>query len=279
MIHYDQLSFSYGKNKKLFSDLSLFLEKGGITGLLGKNGAGKTTLFKLIAGMLHPTSGKCSLGGFNSRQRHPAMLEKLFFIPEEFELPNIRISQYLALYAPFYPRFDHDVFNANLAMFEVDSKSKLSSLSFGQRKKFMLVFGIATNTDVLLLDEPTNGLDIPSKSLFRKMIVSAMTEERSFVISTHQVKDVENLIDTIVVLDEGRIVFQKSVMDIFKNLQFTIETDIPKEAIYSEKGIGGYTVIQENKTGTDSAIDLELLFNTIISNPLQLERCFQEDVS
>ena len=279
MIQLDQMSFSYGKNKTLFSDLSLFVGKGGITGLLGKNGAGKSTLFKLIAGMLHPTAGDCRLDEISSRLRHPAMLEKLFFIPEEFELPNIRISQYVTLYAPFYPMFDHELFKANLNMFDVDFKSRLNSLSFGQRKKFMLVFGIATNTEVLLLDEPTNGLDIPSKSLFRKMVVSSMTDDRSFVISTHQVKDVANLIDTVVVLDEGQIVFQKSIMEIFRRLQFSVETDIPEEAIYYEKGIGGYTVIQENKTGTDSAIDLELLFNTIISNPNQLERCFQEDLS
>ncbi len=279
MIQFNKASFSYRKNHTLFSDFSLSIDKGGITGLLGKNGAGKTTLLKLIAGMLHPTGGDCIMSGFSSGQRHPEMLQKMFFIPEEFELPNIRISQYVALYAPFYPNFDPEWFKDQLSMFDLDSSAKLYSLSFGQRKKFMLIFGIATNTELLLLDEPTNGLDIPSKSLFRKMILSSMKEDRSFIISTHQVKDVANLIDTLVVLDEGQIVFQKSMMEIFKHLRFSVETDIPEEAIYYEKGIGGYTVIQENKTGLDSSIDLELLFNTIISSPNLLENCFQGGMS
>ena len=186
----DQLAFSYGK-EKLFSALDVGLDRGSMYGLLGKNGAGKTTLLRLIAGLLFPQSGSLEVFGEVPADRTPKMLSDIFFLSEEFSLPAMRISEYLKIYAPFYPNFDREVFDQRLKDFDILTDKKLNALSYGQKKKFLLSFGLASNASLCLLDEPTNGLDIPSKSQFRKVVASSLNDDRLFIISTHQVRDME----------------------------------------------------------------------------------------
>ncbi len=263
MIQIKDLNFGYPRQEPLFSGLSVQLEAGSITGLLGKNGAGKTSLLKLLTGLLHPQSGEVSVFDHNPRKREVAMLNDVFFVPEEFYFPAISISDYVKAYAPFYPRFDNEMMGRILVEFELDGKSNLQKLSHGQKKKFLIAFALATRCRLLVLDEPTNGLDIPSKSLFRKSLAGSLDENQLVVISTHQVKDVENLIDKIIILDNGKVIFQKTIEEISQKVSFTSGSSPNVEgAIYSEEIPGGYRLMAPDGE-EETAVDIELLFNAI----------------
>ena len=280
MIQINQMFFEYSKGQNLFEKLSLKLAPGNVYGLLGKNGAGKTTLLKLITGLLFPISGECKVLGFKPGERSPLLLRELFFIPEEFYLPPVKIEEYIKLYAPFYPRFDNDRFNTYRNDFILATATSLSNLSYGQKKKFLLAFGLATGCRLLILDEPTNGLDIPTKSQFRKILAGSMNDERTFIISTHQVRDMENLIDPIIILDEGEIIFNADMADVTDHLSVGLQQDEPKETdtLYFEKVLGGYAVMTVNRTGVATKIDLEILFNAVINKRAEIDKIFHKEV-
>ena len=269
MIRMKNIRFQYGK-KPLFANLDLTIEKGNIYGLLGMNGAGKTTLLKLISGQLFPLEGSSSVLGYNPVERHPEMLGDLFHLPEEFLLPRMTAEAYIATYAPFYPRFDQAAMHRYCMDFDLDLSQKLNEYSFGQKKKFLLSFGLASNTSLLILDEPTNGLDIPSKSQFRRTVASAMTEDRTFIISTHQVRDMENLIDPIIIVNTGKVVFNHDLTSLANSFSMELERTEPsgQTIIFSEKVPGGWMTIRK-RDGDDeeTPIDLETLFNAVIANP------------
>jgi len=278
MIEIRDLSFSYSR-EALFSQLDLSLRPGNICGLLGKNGAGKTTLLKLLAGLLFPQNGKTRIMGMRPNDRSPAFLRELSFLPEEFSLPSVSPKKYEQLYAPFYPRFRSELFSNYLSEFEIDPNQNLDRCSFGQKKKFLLAFGLSTDCRLTLLDEPTNGLDIPSKRQFRKALASVLTDDRLIVISTHQARDLENLIDPVVILDEGRIIFNHSLEEISNRLCVRRQTHPPVEndVFYSEKTLEGYVVVAENKDHEETNLDLELLFNTVIQSRDRLEETFRKE--
>ncbi|HNW97385.1 MAG TPA: ABC transporter ATP-binding protein [Bacteroidales bacterium] len=266
MIEIEKLKFGYKKNNILMNDLNLNLQAGYIHGLLGKNGAGKTTLLKQIVGLAFPNEGSCKVMGYEPRHRSPEFLQKIFIVPEEFEMLPVKISKYVNLHAPFYPDFSEELFNKCLEEFEMTSDEKIHNLSFGQKKKVMLSFGIATCTDILLLDEPTNSLDIPSKRTFRKIIASAFREDRLIMISTHQVRDLDSLIDSVIVLHEGKIIFNQKINDVSSKLDFSKCDEETEKILYSEDLMGGRFGILKNTENHDSKVDLELLFNGVVSN-------------
>ncbi len=272
MINLQNIHFSYSRKRKLFEGLDLQLENGKIYGLLGRNGAGKTSLLRLMNGLLFPQEGTVNVMDFNARDRHPDMLSEIVFIQEEPLIPNTSILSYLYTYAPFYPRFDYDRFLSLITELGLEGAAKMDKLSFGQKKKVMICFAIASNAKILILDEPTNGLDIPSKSQFRKLITEAMLDDRIVIISTHQVRDMVNLIDPILMLEDGKIIFDYSLEEISKALHFEIHYSMtpPEDVIYSERVSGGYMSVRENLDGTDSDIDLEVLFNALLSNKNQI---------
>lgn len=276
MVQIEQLMFGYTRKKILFNQLDLDLVPGNIYGLLGRNGAGKTTLLKIIAGLVFPQSGKCTVSGFESKQRIPQCLEDICFIPEEYHLPSISIANFVSLNAPFYKRFDHEKLSWLLNEFQLKTTDKLNQLSFGQKKKFILAFGLATSAGLLLMDEPTNGLDIPSKSQFRRVIAASLSEEQSVIISTHQVRDLESLIDPIIIIDEGKIIFNQDVEKITKTLSFDVLPEIMenRQPLYYEEGLGGFAAITTNMEGKDTRIDLELLFNGVIANAKGINQTF-----
>lgn len=280
MIEVKNLSFGYRKKEKLFQNLSLDIKPGKISGLLGKNGVGKTTLLKIICGLLFPQGGECKVLGVDSYRRYPEPLGEIFFIPEEFYLPSITPKEYINAFSPFYNRFDNMKFDEYLRIFEVPSNIKLTSMSYGQKKKFLLAFGLATTCKILLLDEPTNGLDIPSKSQFRKTLASAVTHDRIILISTHQVRDMESLIDSIIIMDDGEIIFHQGMDSILSKLSVKLVSDPShiEDSIYYEKTLGGYAVLTENRGEEDTKIDLELLFNAIIKNRERFYEIFSEEV-
>lgn len=271
MINIEQLTFQYKKQSALFADLSFQQQNGSITGLLGKNGAGKSTLLKLMAGLLKPQQGQLIINNYLPFDRHPGFLSEVFMVPEEFSFPPVTIDCYIKATAPLYPGFDGNKMDKLLLEFELNSKKNLNKLSHGQRKKFLIAFALATNCRLLILDEPTNGLDIPSKSLFRKVLVSSVNEEQLVLISTHQVKDIDTIIDKIVVLDEGAIVFNEEVVAISQKWQFKTVGSLKElpDPLYQEKCPGGYRILYPAREEEETEIDIELLFNAIV-NKVQL---------
>ncbi|MGI4728447.1 MAG: ABC transporter ATP-binding protein [Janthinobacterium lividum] len=266
MIKISNLTFGYGRKKILFQNLNLQMQEGHIYGLLGKNGAGKSTLLKNIAGLVFPQQGTCEVNGYNASKRLPAFLQNLFFIPEEVYMPALTARQFVKNTGHFYPAFDETAFDKMLAEFDVPNDSLLNKLSFGQQKKVMIAFGLSTNTSLLIMDEPTNGLDIPSKSQFRKIIASALSETRCIIISTHQVRDLDNLIDTLLVVHNQKIVLNKSLDDIADLLKFSTVSVAGPEVLYAEESVRGINTISQNTSESYSKVDMELLFNAIIND-------------
>ena len=275
MIEIKNMSFGYTR-EMLFDHLDLAVEPGSIYGLLGKNGAGKTSLLKLIAGLRFARTGKLGVLGHDPARRPVHLLEDIFFMTEEFTVPPVTPRVYEATYAPFYPKFDHGMFVENLKEFELSEKKKLTEVSFGQKKKFHLAFGLATGARILLLDEPTNGLDIPSKSQFRKILAAACRDDRVILVSTHQVRDMENLIDPIIILEGGKIIFQQPMEEVTKRLTVKMEQAEPSGngIIFSDKTLGGWVVVRPNSSGEETHMDLETLFNTVIAKPQKVADIF-----
>jgi ABC-2 type transport system ATP-binding protein len=267
MIDIKNLHFGY-KKRKVFNGLSLSLQAGHIYGLLGKNGTGKSTLLRCIGGFLFPQQGTINVMGFVPRKRQPAFLQSVFMVAEEFYLPDVSVEKFVRLNAPFYPNFSPEEFRQYLKEFEIPQENTLQSMSYGQKKKVLISFGLACNTALLLMDEPTNGLDIMSKSKFRKVIAGAVNDDKCIVISTHQVKDLESLIDRITIIDEGQILFDQTIETINRQLQFKISFDHEEvsEALYKEPSLQGNAVVRANTDGDDTKLDLELLYKAVVTN-------------
>ncbi|MDR2084822.1 MAG: ABC transporter ATP-binding protein [Bacteroidales bacterium] len=274
MVEIENLKFGYDKKKLLFNNLNLSLSEGKIYGLLGRNGTGKTSLLKIIIGMRFPESGNCNVFGKESRKRLPSMLEEIMFIPEEVYTPNLSISDYESVYSSFYPNFNHEYFILLLEEFELSKKDYLKKLSLGQKKKAVLAFAMAANTKILILDEPTNGLDIPSKSQFRRMIASSVTDDKCVIISTHQAQDIEKLIDSVIILDNGNILLQSTTEEISEKLAIEITSEIMSQALYSEERLGGVYNVVKNNYDEASEFNLELFFNAVMANKQAMKNLF-----
>lgn len=276
MISVRNFSFKYGKFP-VFAGISTTLTAGHIYGVLGKNGTGKSTLLYNIAGLLYPSSGKITVNGHDPSKREPAFLQDVFMVPEEFYLPNISVGAFLKYYSVFYPKFDQEAFHRYMEMFEVPLNSLLQGMSYGQKKKVYISFGVATNTSVLLMDEPTNGLDIISKGQFRKVIAAAATDNKILMISSHQVKDLENLIDEVVILDDTAIVLKENLDRVARKLNFKISFDESElsTALYSESVLRGNTLVVRNTEEEESKVDLELFYKATMSDPEKMKLIFK----
>lgn len=268
MIQITDLDFWYTSKHPVFTSLNLDLQKGKIHGILGLNGTGKSTLLKLMAGNLFAKSGTVEVQQKNISNRPVSLLTDIYFLPEEIDTPNISISKYVSTHAPFYPQFNQEKFLHILSDFNVPNDSKLNRLSFGQKKKVLIAFGLATKTKVLIFDEPTNGLDIPSKSQFRKIIAREISDDQLIVISTHQVRDLGQMLDSVVILDQGRIIFNQEIENIEQKLLFKNTESIPEHIrpLYSEKSMANHIYIVPNRNTQHSEIQLEILFNAITEN-------------
>jgi ABC-2 type transport system ATP-binding protein len=267
MIAIDNVHFSYSKTC-VFEGISLNMNKGSIYGILGRNGTGKSTLLYTIAGLLFPLKGKIEVLGFTPGRREPGFLQDIFMIPEEFYLPDITIKHLIKYHSPFYPKFDVDEFYQNLEAFGIPDHTLLK-MSYGQKKKVLISFGLACNVSLLLMDEPTNGLDIISKNQFRKVIVRSLTDQKCILISSHQVQDLTNLIDHIVILDNTKIMLQQSMQLISQKLAFKVSNDSDEltTAFYSEPVLGGNSVVTLNNLGNESNVNLELFYKAMMTNP------------
>lgn len=267
MIEIKNISYKYAGGKTpVFSDFSLNLPESNIYGLLGKNGTGKSTLLYLISGLLRPQGGTVSFDGIESRKRRPEMLEEMFIVPEEFDLPAMSLDEYIEINRPFYPRFDREVLENCLNDFELSTSLQLDALSMGQKKKVYMSFALAAGTRLLLMDEPTNGLDIPSKAQFRRVVANHMSDDRTLIISTHQVHDVEQLLDHILILDQDKMLLDASVADICDKYVFEYRQpgQMGDDVIYAEPSLQGNAVIVPRKEGDEETqMNLELLFDAV----------------
>ncbi len=276
MFTINHITFSYDKRHgDLFRDFSLELNAGNVYGLLGKNGAGKSTLIYLMTGLLTPKSGEALLDGVNVRKRLPKTMSDIYLVPEEFEMPRLSLKQYVDVNAPFYPNFSREDMQRYLDIFEMggDMSVKLNSLSMGQKKKVFMAFAFAANTHVLIMDEPTNGLDIPSKSQFRKLVTTGMTDDKLMLISTHQVRDISDILDHVTIIDQSRVLLNTSFADVMNKVAFRPlrEGDEPLFVLQSPYGPLGAVPAEE---GEETKVDLEMLFNTTLQNPAAINQLF-----
>lgn len=277
MIKVENLSFTYPKSKHMvLHDFSFSLEAGRVYGLLGRNGAGKSTLLYLMTGLLTPKKGKIMYHDINVRSRLPMTLQDMFLVPEEFELPSISLKKYIDLNAPFYPNFSKEDMYKYLHCFEMDMDVNLGALSMGQKKKVFMSFALATNTSLLLMDEPTNGLDIPGKSQFRKFMASGMTDNKTIVISTHQIRDIDKMLDSVMIMDESRVLLNESTVHICEKLCFKESDDrsLIDKALFAVPSLHGNSLLLLNEHNEDSDINIELLFNAILTQPQKIANLF-----
>ena len=277
MMNVNQVSFGYGRKKaKVLDGFSMNLEKGSVYGLLGKNGTGKSTLLYLMAGLLRPQSGHILYKDVEVTKRYPETLQDMFLVPEEFALPNVSLKQYVQLNAPFYPHFSDELLKACLRDFDMNEDIHLGELSMGQKKKAFMCFALATNTSLLLMDEPSNGLDIPSKSQFRKVIASGMTDDKAVIISTHQVRDIDSLLDHVLIMDGSRLLLNESVASICDRLYFAEQgmNEPTDDALYVQPSVQGNSVILPNTYHEDSKLTLEVLFNATLAEREKIQQIF-----
>lgn len=266
MIELEQVSFGYKKKKQILHDFSLSLEKGKIYGLLGKNGAGKSTLLYLMVGLLKAGKGKVYFDKEDVSKRLPSVLSEAFIVPEEIDFPNVTLKKYIGYNAPFYPKFSLESLDKYLRDFDLDLDLHLGALSMGEKKKVYMSFALATNTSLLVMDEPTNGLDIPAKSQFRKFIVSGMSEDKTILISTHQVRDVDKLLEQVIIIDQSRILLNQPVDRICEKLYFTETNEKEvKDALYSTPSLTGNSLVLPNTQQIETVLNLESLFNAVLT--------------
>lgn len=278
MIRLNNIKFGYVKSRPIFNGLNLTMGPGHIYGLLGKNGAGKTTLLKIMSGLRFPDGGEATILNENASLRKAATLQDIYFLQEEMYVPHLKISQFEKAFAPLYPNFSREQFTEYLNEFELDKEfGYLDKLSHGQKKKALIAFALATNTKILFMDEPTNGLDIPSKSTFRRLMASTTDDSRLVIISTHQVRDLHSLIDMVAILDNGQMVLNASTFEITEKLLFDVDNTKCSEGktFYTEETPRGIYQVKENANQIDSTLDLELLFNAAISNKNEISNLFK----
>ena len=277
MIRINNITFSYRrKADDVLTNLSLSIEPGAIYGLLGLNGEGKSTLLHLMAGVLTPNAGNITIDDVDVRLRRPSTLSKLFIVPEEFSLPEISLENYVRINAPLYPNFNRDDMERYLKEFGLNSNINLKGLSMGQKKKVFISFALAANTPVMLMDEPTNGLDIPGKSTFRKVISMAASDDRTIIISTHQVRDIDKLLDHIIVMFNHKLLLNEPISEISCRLAFVESNDaeLVEKALYCQSSVAGKSLVLPNDNDDDSEVNLETLFNLAIEKPEVITQLF-----
>ena len=271
MITLKELSFSYSRKKEVLDRINLEVGSGHICGLLGKNGEGKTTLLNLLSGQIFPDQGSCLVLEEIPSERNARFLQQIFLLPEEISMPEVTAIEYIKMYAPFYPTFRDDICKACVESFEINLSDRLSKMSQGQRKKVAITLALAAHTPLLLMDEPTNGLDIPSKATFRRLVASLIDDNQTVIISTHQVRDLESLIDTVLILDPRQILLNKTLNEIGEKLYFG--PLLPEEkALYSEPTPQGTIGVTAREDKEETAVSLELLFNAAITYPKEIQR-------
>ena len=273
MIEIQDVRFGYDRKKaKVFDHFSLQLEPNCIYGLLGQNGTGKSTLLYLLTGVLFPEQGLILVEGMDTRKRKVEMLSQMYIVPETFELPKMQFMEYVKTYSPFYKAFSMKVLEECMKEFQLPLTCNIQDLSMGEKKKVLMSFALATGTRYLLMDEPTNGLDVPSKRQFRKVIASNMTDERTIVIATHQLHDVEQLIDHVLILKDSQLLLNQSIAELTDRYGFGLlpEDIAADDILYSERNVqGDVGVWLRRPDDQETTVELEMLFNAAVQGKVR----------
>lgn len=273
MIEVQNITFRYSsKSMPVFEDFCLQLEQNKIYGLLGENGTGKSTLLYLLMGLLHSNEGSIHVDGIDVSRRKRTILQQMYIVPEEFDMPRMRFTDYVETYRPFYPTFSDDILHRCMEEFHLPLDVQIDQLSMGNKKKALMSFALATNVRYLLMDEPTNGLDLPSKKQFRKVIATTMTEERTLIIATHQLHDVEALLDHVLILQGSQLLLNASVADLCEKYTFDVRSNdaLDNEVLYNERTPqGNATLSLRQLDDEETPLNLELLFNAVTSKNIQ----------
>ena len=262
MITIENLGFSYGENIVL-KDITMRLEDGRIYGLLGENGVGKTTLLTLLCGLKKQNAGQIEIDAQRPFDRKPSLLSEIYYLSDEVAEANMTAMDYARNYGKFWTNFSLGKFVDIMGSFEIHPGQKMNQMSFGQLKKTHIAFAFACNTKYLFMDEPTNGLDIPSKAQFRKALMKYTREDSAVLISTHQVRDLENVIDPIIILDRQQVLLNASIQEISEKFYFDYSAETRPEALYCEMIPGGNIQVLLNTSGEESKVNIEALFNTV----------------
>ena len=276
MIKIQNLAFSYG-SQEVLRNITMDLEPGKIYGLLGENGVGKTTLLTLLCGLKKTQAGTISADGHDPWKREPALLQDQYYLPDEVAPINDKALAWGRATGKFWPNFSAEKFESILREFEVDPAQKMNAMSNGQLKKTYIAFALASGVRYLYLDEPTNGLDIPSKAQFRSALMKYTAEDSTIVISTHQVRDLENIIDPIIILDRRDVLLNATIEQIADKLYFDYGTTLHPEALYSEQLPGGFIQVLPNTEKADSKVNIEALFNTVHKHKELVKNLFNHE--
>lgn len=275
MITIKELGFSYGSNVVL-KDISLNLEEGRIYGLLGENGVGKTTLLTLLAGLKKTTSGTIDIAGRNPFDRQPSLLSNIYYLPDEVPAPRRAAIEFARDNGQYWEKFDLSKFSEIMKVLDTDENQRMDRMSYGQLKKTMICFALATNASYMFMDEPTNGLDIPSKAQFRKAVSKYTSDESTLLISTHQARDLEAIIDPIIILDRQDVLLNASIGEITEKLYFDYGTEIDPDALYSEMVPGGCIQVTPNPAAAESKVNIEALFNAVLLHKSEIKEMFNK---
>lgn len=282
MIHVQGLEFGYKRSRKVFRGLGLELGQGSITGLLGRNGEGKTTLLKLLTGQLLRQSGQLEVLGHDPKRRQVSFLQQVYLLPEEVAVPSISIAKFFEVNGAFYPNYDAAMGSELLQIFSLSPEMNLKKISQGQKKKALIAFALALRVPLLLMDEPTNGLDIPSKSEFRRVLAQYTSDEQTIIISTHQVRDLEQIIDSVLVLEQGAIICQATVSEIASRLRFApVQPGEASQPLYTEQSpLGLLGVFARGADEEAEDFSMELFFNALLAaRPAVLSALQSQDLT
>ncbi len=220
LIEIKNVSKSYGK-KEALSNVNIDIKKGKIYGLLGPNGSGKTTLIKLINDLLKPTSGEILVNG-----EKPGIESKkiISYLPERTYLSmNLKVSELLQYFKDFYEDFDIDKAYGLLNDLNINPADRLKTLSKGTKEKVQLILVMSRKADIYILDEPIGGVDPASRDYILRTILSNFNEGSSLIISTHLIADIENILDEVIFINNGKIILNESADSIRDNKNKTID--------------------------------------------------------
>ena len=192
--------------------IDLALEPGRIVGLLGPNGSGKSTLIKLAMGLLQPTSGEVLIGGQAPSPQTNAVVS---YLPDRITLsPWMKTRQLLDFYGDFFADFDRAAAERMLSQLGLDLNQSVRQMSKGMKEKVQLVLTMSRRAKLYLLDEPIGGVDPATRDYILDTIIRNYDENASVIISTHLISDVENALDEVIFLKDGKVNMQSSVDDI-----------------------------------------------------------------
>ena len=239
------------RDQVALDDVSLTVEPGTVTGLLGRNGAGKTTLMRIITGLEFPTAGDIQVFG-QVPAENDAVLRRMVFVREEQVYPDFRVEHAIRVASWFYPNWDEGLARQLLTDFDLPPRRRIKRLSRGMRSAVGIVIGLAARAELTLFDEPYAGLDAVARQLFYDRLLAEFAERpRTILLSTHLIDEVADLLEHVVMLDHGRVVLDAPADDV-RGTGMTVSG--PVTAV--EEFVAGHTVWHRQRLGARAAVTI-----------------------